>query len=84
MVCTDVCVTCRLRWVGHAALMGDRVLVGKCCGKRSLQIPWYRREANIKMNPEDIQWDNIYWINLAWGRYKWCSLLNMIMKLCVP
>ena len=63
-------IKCRLRWVGHAAHMGNRgsvnrVLVGKLWGKRPLQIPRCRWEDNIKMDPKEIQWEGISWINLS-------------------
>jgi len=60
----------RLRWVGHADIWGrGEVLTSiwweNFWGKRPLQIPGFRREGNIKMDPKEIQWDSINWINVA-------------------
>jgi hypothetical protein len=61
-----------------------RVLVGKVWGKTPLQILRCIWEDNMKTNPKEIQWDSVKWINLAFDRYKWHGLLNMIMNLWVP
>jgi len=50
-----------MRWVGHAARMGEkrgvcRVLVGKPKGKRSLGRHRCRWEDNIKMDLQEIGW----------------------------
>jgi hypothetical protein len=54
-----------------------RGLVGTLWGKTPLQIPRCRWKDNIKMNPIEIQWHNVNWINLAWGTYKLHDLLNI-------
>jgi len=48
-------------WAGHVARMGDRrgvyrVLVGKPKGKRPLGRPRSRREDNIKMDLQEVEW----------------------------
>jgi hypothetical protein len=39
---------------------------------------------NIKIDPREIGWDGIDWINLAQGRYHWRALVNTVMNLRVP
>jgi hypothetical protein len=50
----------RMRWAGHATLMGEgrgvyRVLVGRPKGKRPLGRPRHRWEDNIKIDLRDIR-----------------------------
>jgi hypothetical protein len=61
----------RMRWVGHAARMGEnrnayRLLVGK----RALGRP-RRWLDNIKMDLGEIGQSGMDWIGLAWDRCKW-------------
>jgi len=51
----------RMRWTKRLARMEDRrgayrVLVGRPDGKRSLEIPRYRRNYNIKMDLHEMGW----------------------------
>ena len=51
----------RMRWAGHVARMGAssgvyRVLVGKPEGKSPLGRPRPRREDNIKMDLQEVEW----------------------------
>jgi hypothetical protein len=39
---------------------------------------------DIKMDIIEIEWDGIYWIDLAKDRYQWRALVNTVMKLRVP
>ena len=59
----------RMRWIGHAARMGEergayRVLVGKPEGRRPLGRPRHRWVDNIRM---DLQVMDI-WAGLGWPR----------------
>jgi len=51
----------RMKWAGHAARIGDRrgayrVLVDRPEGKRPLGRPKHRREDNIKMDLQELEW----------------------------
>jgi hypothetical protein len=64
----------RMRWVGHAARMGEkrnvyRLLVGKPEGKRLLGRPRHRWIDNIKMDLLEIGVNVVAWIGLAQDRY---------------
>jgi hypothetical protein len=61
-----------------------RILVGKPEGKRPLGRPRRRWVDNIKMDPREIGWDEMDWIDLAQDRDRWRALVNTIMKLRVP
>jgi hypothetical protein len=39
---------------------------------------------NIKMDPREIGWDVMDWINLAQNRDQWKALVNTVMNLRVP
>jgi hypothetical protein len=56
-----------------------RVLVGKPEGKGSLGTPSCRREDNIKMDIE-VGW-GMDWIDLAYDRYRWRTLVNAVMNI---
>jgi hypothetical protein len=43
-----------------------------------------RRWEDIKLNLREIEWGGIDWINLAWDRDHWRSLVNAIINLRVP
>jgi hypothetical protein len=63
----------RMRWAGNVARMGEmrnayRILVGKPEGKRPLGRPKRRWVENIKMDPREIEWDVMDWIELAQDR----------------
>jgi hypothetical protein len=79
----------RMRWVGHAARMGEnrnayRILVGKPEGKRPLGRPRRRWVDDIKMDLREIGWGGIDWIHLAQDRDQWRTLVNTVMNLRVP
>jgi hypothetical protein len=66
----------RMEWAGHVACMGEskgvyRVLVGKPEGKRPLGRPRHRREVNIKMNLQAVEFGGMDWIDLAQDRDRW-------------
>jgi hypothetical protein len=63
----------RMRWVGHAAQMGEKrnaykVLVVNPEVKWQLGCPRHRLEDNIKMDFEEIGWEGMDWIRLAQDR----------------
>jgi hypothetical protein len=63
----------RMRWAGHVARVGKerelcKALAGKPEGKRSLGRPKRRWEAVIRMNPRDVGWENVEWVQLAQDR----------------
>jgi hypothetical protein len=63
----------RMRWAGHVARMGEernvyRVLMGKPEGKRSHLRPRRRWEDGIRMDPREIGWGCIVWIQFAQDR----------------
>jgi hypothetical protein len=74
----------RMRWAGHVARMGDRILVGKPEGKRPLGRPRRRWVDNIKMDHREIGWDVMDWIDLVQDRDQWRALVNTVMNLRVP
>jgi hypothetical protein len=52
----------RIRWAGHMARKGDRrsakrVLVGRCEGKKPLGRPRRSWKDNIKMDLQEVEWD---------------------------
>jgi hypothetical protein len=60
----------RMKWPGHVARMGAkrnayRIFVGKPEGRRPLGRGRCRLVDNIKMDPREIGWDGMDWINLA-------------------
>jgi hypothetical protein len=60
-----------------------RALVGKPEGKRPLGRPWRRWVDIIKMDLREIEWSDIYWIDLVQYRDQWRVLVNMVMNLRV-
>jgi hypothetical protein len=39
---------------------------------------------NIKVDPREIGWDGMDWVDLAWDRDQWRALVNTVMNLQVP
>jgi hypothetical protein len=56
----------RLRFTGHVARRGKRILVWKSEGKRSLERPRRRWEDNIKMDLREVIWEA--WTGSMWIR----------------
>ena len=70
----------RVKWAGHVAHMGERRGVYRVLvGKRPL-----RWEDNIKMDLQEVECGDIYWIQLAQDRDRWQALVNAVMNLQVP
>jgi hypothetical protein len=59
-------------------------LVGKPEGRSPLGRPRDKRVDNIKMNLLEIWWGIVDWIGLAWDRYRWRALVNVVMNFQVP
>jgi hypothetical protein len=79
----------RMRWAGHAALMGEkrnacRLLLGKPEGKRPLGRPRRRWVDNIRMDLGEVGWGDVNWIGLAKDRTRWRALVNSVLNLRVP
>ncbi|KAJ4437835.1 hypothetical protein ANN_13773 [Periplaneta americana] len=65
-----------LRWAGHVACMGYRVLVGRPEGKKPLGRLRHRWEDNIKMDLREVGYDDRDWINLAQDRDQWWAYVS--------
>jgi hypothetical protein len=61
-----------------------RILVGRPEGKRPLGRHRRRWEDNIKMNPQEVGWGGMDWIDIAQDRDRWRALVNAVMNLRVP
>ena len=61
-----------------------RVLVGKPEGKRPLGRPRRKLEDNIKMNLQEMECEDMDWIELAQDRDRLRVLVTMVMNLRVP
>jgi hypothetical protein len=73
----------RMRWVGHAARMGEkrnayRLLVGKPEGRRPLGRPRRRWVHLVRVG-----WSDVDWIGLAQDRDRWRALVNSVLDLRV-
>jgi hypothetical protein len=58
--------------------------MGKPEGKRPLGRPRRRWVDNIKMNPREIGWNGVGWIDMAQVRDRWKALVNTVLNLRVP
>jgi hypothetical protein len=74
----------RMRWVGHVARVGERILVGKPEGKRPLGRPRRRWEDNINTDLQEVVFWGMDWIELAQDMDRWRALVNAVMNLRVP
>ena len=61
-----------------------RVLVGKPEGKRPLERPRLRKEDNIKMYLQEVEYGGMDRIDVAQDRKRWRALVNVVMDLRVP
>jgi hypothetical protein len=55
-------------------------LVRKLEGKRPLRRPRCRWEDNIRMDPKDLGWEYVDWIQLVQDRDHWQALGNVVMN----
>jgi hypothetical protein len=60
-----------------------RVLVGKHDGKRLLGRTRHRWEDNIKIHLQEVECEDVDWIDLAKDRDSWRSFVNAVMNLRV-
>jgi len=60
-----------------------QVLAGRLEGMRPLGRPSDRLEDNIKMALQEVGWEGIYWIDLAYNRDRWWALVNVVVNLRV-
>jgi len=78
----------RMRWAGHVARMGwrvvHRVLVGKSEGERPLGRPRHRWEDNIKMDLQEVGGNCEDWMELAQDRDRLRAFVSTVMNLRVP
>jgi hypothetical protein len=79
----------RMRWTGHVTRMGKkrntyRILVENPEGKRPLGRSRRKWVDSIKMDPRQVGWDGMDWIDLAQDRDQWRALMNAVMNLWVP
>jgi hypothetical protein len=58
--------------------------VGNPDGKRTLGRTRRRWEDNIKMDPQEVGYSGMDWIELAQDRDTWQALVNAVMNLRVP
>jgi hypothetical protein len=58
-----------------------RVLVRKFEGKRPLGRPKHKLEHNIKMDPQELGWGGMDWIDLAQDREMWQAVVSVAINL---
>ena len=73
-----------MRWAGHVARTGEKVLVRKHEGKRPLGRPRRRLQDNNKINFQEVGCGGTDWIELAQDRDRWRAVVNAVMNLWVP
>jgi hypothetical protein len=61
-----------------------KILVGKLEGKRLLGRPRRRQDDNIRMDPREIWWGVVEWIDLAQNWHQGRTLVNTAMNLPTP
>jgi len=79
----------RTRWAGHVRRLGERrgvyvVLVEKPEGKNPLGRLRHIWEDNIKMDVQEVGCGSMDWVELAWDRDRWRTLVNAVMNLRIP
>jgi hypothetical protein len=71
----------RMRWAGHIARTGAKMLLGKPEGKRPPERPRSTLVDSIKRYLRETGWDGMDWIDLAQDRDQWRALVNTVMNL---
>jgi hypothetical protein len=61
-----------------------RTFVGRPEGRRPLGRPRRRWGDNIKMDLQDVGWEDVDWIDMALDRGRWRALVIAVMNLRVP
>jgi hypothetical protein len=61
-----------------------RILVGRPERRRPLGRPRRRWEYNIKIDLQEVGWEDMDWIDMAQDRDRWRALVSAVMKLRVP
>jgi hypothetical protein len=61
-----------------------RILMGNPERNRPLGRPRCKWVDNIKMDPREMGWGGVDWIDLAYDRDEWRALLNTEMDFPVP
>jgi hypothetical protein len=61
-----------------------RFSVGKTEGFETSRETYSRWVDKIKMDPREIEWSGMNWINLTQGRDQWRVLVNTILNLRIP
>jgi hypothetical protein len=61
-----------------------RVLVRRPEGKRPLGRPRRRWKGNIKMDLQEVGWEDMDWMYLAEVRDRWRAIVNAVMNLRFP
>jgi hypothetical protein len=74
----------RIRWAGHVARMGERVLLVKSEGQRPLRRSRHRWEDNIKIDVQEVGYEGMDWIDLAQDRDRWRAIVNAVVKFRIP
>jgi hypothetical protein len=74
----------RIGWAGNGARMEAKrntymILVGKPEGNTTC-----RWDHDIKMDPREIGWGSMDWIDLAQDRDQWRAFVNMVINSGVP
>jgi len=69
----------RMRWAVHVAYMGERrgvyrVFVGKHEERRPVGRHRHRWEGNIKIDVQEVRWEDMDWIDLAQDGDRWRHL----------
>jgi hypothetical protein len=39
---------------------------------------------DIKMYRKELGWEDVDWIDLAQGKHKWQTVVNVVVSLCAP
>jgi hypothetical protein len=78
-----------MRWAGHVARIREmrkvhRILVGMPEVKMPLGRSCHKYVDNIKMNLNNIVFDDMERIDLAEDRDQWMALVNTVMNLQLP
>jgi hypothetical protein len=73
-----------MRWSGHVARLETRsnaysIFVGNPEGKRPVGRTKRRCADNIEMDLREIEWDGMYWTDLAKDGDQWRALVNTVM-----